>query len=246
MPNGKFLILAGTNGAGADGKVRSYSINQSTGELTAAGLLTHNGAAPFAMAVSANSLYAFVYYIDDGALCGYSVDGTTGALAQINCVTPSNSTVAAMAVSNNDNKLYVSGWDAGMELFNIAIDGTLSTGSTVSLPGSTTGISQAMARFENHLFVATSSGVISTFAISTDGSLGTPAQMTVAGYTAAGNEIDALAVSPSGDYLFVNDYLGKKINSFTIDDSANLTQAATAFTDASILDSPRTIAVIQH
>jgi len=219
--------------------VSAYSINSSTGGLTAiSGSPFVDVPAPSAIAVSSNGFFAYVANSRTNKVTAFRV-GTNGALL-LGASTPDmpnpasvGTTPRALAISRDSRVLYVanSGSD-NVTVFSIGAAGVLepippSTGNPN--PVSTGGLSPvalAISSTGRFLYVANStSNTITAFQVESSGLLtqvpqagpGTnPVSTSVTGPT-------ALAVSSTGQFLYVTNGPSNTVTAFRIETSGRLT-----------------------
>ena len=104
-PNGQYLYVV-DNGSN---DVSVYSIDSSTGALTAAGLpISHRAAGPTRVAVDPTDSYLYVANLASNSVSAYAIDSSTGLLTEL-----SNSPFAvgaeptSLKIDPNGNFLYV-------------------------------------------------------------------------------------------------------------------------------------------
>jgi 6-phosphogluconolactonase (cycloisomerase 2 family) len=236
-PNGKFLYVV-DDSAGVNGLVRTYTINQTTGELTQGNTFagTDAGTTPDvanAIAIAPNNQWAYISYFSSQQVCAATIDSTTGELTQIGatCAAAAAGNFG-IAVSQNSNMVYVSGIGTDLERFSInSGTGAITSVGTTTLPGTTTNASHSMIRVGNYLYAAVNDGTISYYTIASNGSLNTATTVTMTGYTAGGgNTVPRISADPSGAYLFGLSDNQNMIFSFVIGSGGGLTQSSNTYT----------------
>ncbi len=235
-PNGKFLYVV-DNGAGANGEVRAYTLDSTTGALTQGAVYTavdgsNTPNAPYSIAFTFDSKYAFVGYFGSSSVCAFSISPSTGALTQVgtSCVNSALS-VFQIAVSSAGNELYACGIGSGIDSFSISsLTGALSSDTHIALPGTATAACRSMARAGNYLIGAANTGQVSSYLINANGSLGSPNTITLTGFTNSSNAIDGIGVSTDATYVGLSDANENIVFSVKIGASGSLTQSNLNFT----------------
>ena len=205
-PSGKFLYVLDDS---SPGKVYAFSINGSTGSLTAVtGSPFAAGNGSQSLAFDATGSYLYVANLSDNTISGYSLNVSTGALTPL-----TNSPYAALGINPQPseiatagNYLYVADFGANIvEFFAIAAaTGELSRPITERPAPTDTGpVSLTVSASGSVLYTANTGsgqqGSISAFTIdASTGALssvaGNPQAIPVAGY---------ISIDPQGKYLFV-------------------------------------------
>jgi 6-phosphogluconolactonase (cycloisomerase 2 family) len=208
-PSGKFLYVVDDN---SPGKVYAFSIDQSSGTLTAvSGSPFAAGNGSQSLAFDATGAYLYVANLTDNTISGYTVNASTGALTEL-----ANSPYAALGnnpqpsqIVTAGNYLYVA--DSGtnvVEFFAVAAGtGELSRPSTEKPAATDTGpVSVAVSASGSVLFTANTGsgqqGSISAFKISSS----TGSLTAVAGNPLAISAGEYISVDPHGKYLFVTEF----------------------------------------
>jgi 6-phosphogluconolactonase len=213
-PGGRFIYAA--SAAGPPGLVAGFTINQTTGALTAiSGSPFSVGIAPVQAVVDKSGSFLYVADMLDaqGSIFGYSIDPSTGALTQLlgsPFPTLPNGQPSGLVADPSGKFLY-----APLFTLNSVAAFTIdsSTGALTSVAGSpfVTGADPSSffdsiavdptGKFLFGLSGASSGSVISAFTIGSDGTL-TP--VSGSPFAAVPSDISGgLAVDPSGKFLYV-------------------------------------------
>ena len=209
---GKFAYVANN----ADGTISAYTINASTGQLTAvAGSPYADGTAPAAVSLAPNGKFAFSASNNGKQIYAYTINQTTGQLTAVsgspfNTGFATGSSFPDIAVDAQSAHLYLA--SAGDdEVAGFAINQT--SGALTPLAGSPyaagagTGAIPAFSANGKYLYVmdqgttGTGANSVSGYAIGSDGSLtaipGSP--------FAAGTDPTWISFTPDGKYAYVAD-----------------------------------------
>lgn len=83
-PSGQFLYVSNYNGANANGSIRGYAVDQSTGQLTElAGSPFAAGRLPTALVIEGSGRFLYTSDLLSKSIWVYSLDATTGALTPV-------------------------------------------------------------------------------------------------------------------------------------------------------------------
>jgi 6-phosphogluconolactonase len=82
-PSGKFAYVANSSSSGQNGSVSAYTIDPSTGALTAIGSPVMSGQGPQSVAVDPSGKFAYVTNAVDNTVSAYTIDPSTGVLTQV-------------------------------------------------------------------------------------------------------------------------------------------------------------------
>jgi 6-phosphogluconolactonase (cycloisomerase 2 family) len=222
-PTGRFLYVANEGCAlnqasfqctplsnGVRGSIVTFSINQTTGELSQVGGANYTTLAfPHAMTIAGQGKYLYVSYNDDpGGVSAYSINPTTGVLTEL-VVQGSPYRVGAqsksMAVDPAGKFLYVANdYNVGISIFVIdpnsgklsVVPGGINTEGTTSIAFEPSGrFLYSLESSRDHAFV---------YAVnSTTGALSRTTGCGGAGVCPTGSNPDSITVDPSGRYAYV-------------------------------------------
>jgi 6-phosphogluconolactonase len=224
-PVGRFLYVSSLQG-----EVRAYSINQTSGLLSAVpGMPFALGGAGRELKVDPTGKFLYVANATLGVLNAFAIDQTTGALSALPgspfAALPS---VFGVEIDPAGERLYSVSRDAGA-IAGFSLDA--STGTLTPLAGSpytatATSCSLSINPLATFAFVpnaAGTSGTLSTFSIAADGALaqiqGSP--------IAAGTNPCSVAVNPSGGFVYVANSGSANLSGYAINAT---TGALTALT----------------
>jgi 6-phosphogluconolactonase len=214
--------------------VSGYSINAATGGLSALpGSPFANVSAPSAIAVSSNGFFAFVTNSQANTVTAFRV-GTDGALLPASPTpAPVGTAPRAVAISRDSRFLYVanSGSDS-VTIFDIGTAGVLTlvpqapgNPNPVAAGGSSP-VALAISPTGRFLYVANStSNTVTAFQIETSGLL---TQVPPAGpgtnpISVGGTGPTALAMSSTGQFLYVTNGASNTVTAFRVETSGLLT-----------------------
>ena len=137
-PTGKFLYVGLNGTVNANNQVAAFSINSSTGELTAvtgSPFMTGNG--PLSVAVDQTGKYLYTANSFDNTISGFAIDPTTGALTSVSGSPFSTGALGAfpfaLAMDPLGMFLYT-GNQASNNVSGLSINTT--TGALTAIPGS--------------------------------------------------------------------------------------------------------------
>ena len=219
---GKFAYTA-NNG---DGTISSYTIDSSTGKLTAVGTPTVDGTAPAAVSLSPNGKFAFSASNNGKQIYAFTIDQTTGQLTAV-AGSPfptgfaTGSTYPDIAVDPQSAHLYLaSAGDAKVAGFAInSTSGALTalTGSPYTA-GAGAGAIPAFSPNGKFLYVmdqaatGTAANSVFGYSIGTDGSL---TAIAAAGFP-AGADPSWIAFTPDGNYAYVANSNADTISAYSV------------------------------
>jgi len=212
-PSGRFLYVSATT-AGVNGAVHGYTIDPTTGALTAiGGTPLATGATPKQLAVDPTGQYLYVVNNNSGgtgSVSAYSIHPVTGALTSLGAAVNTGTSPAALVVDPSARFAYVgNGGTNTLTRYILALDGTVSSpGSTTTQTGPLTLAADPLARF---LYAGASTAVIERFGIN-----GTSGALSSLGTTSLTPTPAALQADPSGRFLYVGYSNDTVITAFTI------------------------------
>jgi DNA-binding beta-propeller fold protein YncE len=219
-PSGKFAYVADFTG-----NVLGYTINPSTGALTAiAGSPFTGGQAGLnSVAVDPSGRFAYVVNEDVNNVLGYTINPSTGALTAI-AGSPFAAGIGAISVAVDPSGMFayvanaqVIGQNGNVSAYTI----DSSTGALTAIAGSPFAAGQgpqsvAVDPSGKFAYVANFGGGVSGYTIGpTTGAL-TPIAGSPFG---AGNGPNIGAVDPSGKFAYVTNFSGNNVSGYTIDPS---------------------------
>ena len=213
-PSGKFAYATNTNGT-----ISAYTINQTTGALTA-GTAVAAGTYPTSVVTVLVGLLEFAYAIDTigGTIYAYTIDQTTGALTAGTPVA-TGTYPTSITVDPSGKFAYVSNMGANtISAYQINSDGTLTdlgTAATGNFPTSVVTVLVGSLEFA----YATNSfdGTISVYQINSDGTLATETAVT------AGTYPTSVTVDPSGKFAYATNESSNNISVYQINSDGTLT-----------------------
>ncbi len=228
---GRFAFVTNFTGTSGSGNVSAFTIDPKTGALTpVAGSPFTAGNGPYAVAVDATGLFAYVANQTDVDVTIFSVDQTSGALTATGTASTSGTVGTSIAVTPSNKYLYVGGYgNPNGSVFGLANSpaGTLAAVPNAPVAAGNTPLGMAIdptgqlvfasASFESHMYA---------YSINSDGSL------TFATQTNVGSGPEGVAVSPlgttSGGFLYTADNGESHIRGFSYDSMGNLTELSTS------------------
>jgi 6-phosphogluconolactonase len=223
-PDGTYLYA--TNNGGTAQVVSQYTVDQSTGVLTANGTAP-TGVRPFGITVSPGGNCAYVANTGDGTLSEYGIT-STGTLSFDTAVTLSTSTAGPgpemVAVQNNPNgeaqTIYVTDDNLGV-VHQVQVYLRTITSTCAGIPSvmdvSAKGKAFGIALHPSGKFVYTgnsSSNSISVFSVASNGLLSLKSQE-----TANLSGVDSIAVDLQGKFLYAANFSGSTVAQFSINSS---------------------------
>lgn len=228
-PGGTFLYTADNAGS----SIRVFSINQTTGALTALPGLTlalGSGAAPRGMTTdNAGHLYVALSGASFNSVGQFSINTTTGALTQIAAAIASGETPERIAVTPNGQHLYVTNYfGLSISVYSIGGGGALTAnGAPVPTGDPSRPLGVSVHNNGQFLIVALNSSLITNnvlvYSIAGNGLL-TPVTS-----AAAGTEASGVAVDPSGNYLYISNFASNNITKFNFNQSSGALSGAATF-----------------
>jgi 6-phosphogluconolactonase len=201
---GRFAYAANAG----DNTISVYSIDSTTGALTAVGAPVPTGTSPYAIAARPDGKYVYVVNEISNNISVYAVNATSGALTAI----PDSPFAAGMdpqALSFDQSGAYLYVANKGSDnLSAYAVDagtGALTPLSTATYATGTGPSAVSAGDFSGFVFVANNGGSnnISVFAITAGGAL-TPV---VGSPFAAGGNPHSLVITPIGPWDYGSDFL---------------------------------------
>jgi 6-phosphogluconolactonase len=224
-PSGKFLYVSDFENA----TIVAFSINQSSGLLTAIGAPVSAGSPPDAggLAMDPAGKFLYVTLMNSSAVAGFSIDPVTGALSAIpGASVPAGNTPVQAIVDSSGKFLYVSNLNDSLGgISGYSIDAT--TGDLTPIPGSpfpTQAGFPGPAAFAiggggKFLYVgmvgtANANNTISGFSI--DPTTGVLSQLVGSPFPAGQGPI-RVAADSAGKFLFSANLFDDTVSAFTID-----------------------------
>lgn len=232
-PTGHFVYVMNQS---TSGSVSAYSINQSSGALTAVAKSPF-GAGNGTILAATDPLGKYLYVTNNGGgnISQYSIDSTTGALTALNpstvlagtnprgiVVTPSGAYAYVANFSSNTISSYTVNATTGV---------LTSLSASAATPLSPWGL--AITPDGKHLYAVSyqSNGVVLAYSINSDGSL----TLIGSGGVATGPNPTYLSVDPTGRYLYVTNTAATgtpSVSQFSIGSNGALTAMSTATVSA--------------
>jgi 6-phosphogluconolactonase (cycloisomerase 2 family) len=225
---GRFVFVVNEG----DDAIAAFTINATTGALTAAGTPAALELAPAAIAVDQTGQFVYVPDRKNQIVSQYSVNSTTGALTAVPPdVATANTGGTSIAVTPSNQYVYVGGFGtspfgsvAGFGL--AAMTGILTPLAFQNVPAGNWASALAIDPTGQFLF-ATAQGEqhLYVFNIDSDGTL-TPTAQTSSGPEGTGSAPSAVAVFPlggaSGGYVYTADSGANRIGTFSYDGTGTL------------------------
>ena len=119
-PSGQFLYVSSGHPTGLTNDVHAFSINQTTGELTAVGPPVPAPAIPVHLTVHPTGRFLYVASGISSSVTAFSIDSTNGALTLVNTLPTGGSASRAVAVERTGRFAYVvSVGSNDVSIFNI-------------------------------------------------------------------------------------------------------------------------------
>jgi 6-phosphogluconolactonase len=204
-----YAYIADANTFAATASLTTYS--EASGQLTPVGSPISISEAACGLTVSPNNKILYLETCITGWIQPYSIDPNTGALTavgggtSVNIPGPSYGVISPLIVAPNGEFAYVVNQSAGtVVIYSIGSDGSLTAAGSLSKGGTTI----AIAPVGDFLYVATGGGFVFAFAVDANSGGLTPVQGNPFALNDGGNFLDApvaLAVAPSGKYLYAPD-----------------------------------------
>ncbi len=223
-PSGRWLYVVD----GTSNMVFAFSVNQTTGALTAIGTGTATGSSPLQVLVAPND--QFVYVINStaaGSVSAYSI-GTGGALTAITAPTTVLNAPSYSAIDPASAYLFVpTSGDNTITAFTIGSDGTLTAGTpfTFTPALTTTDFLEAVAvdPTSKFLYVVDAGTSSNLYALSI-GAGGALTQTINSGSPyAIGNLPNSVVLDPSGTIVMVANHADNTVSVFTAAADGSLT-----------------------
>lgn len=219
-PSNKFLYVA--NRVSDD--ISAFVVNSSTGALTPiTGSPFPAGSEPDNMVVDPSGKHVYVANQRSGDVWVYTIDSETGTLTPINGSPFSvGSSPASLIVDPLDRFLYVMNYDRNQVYCNSSaysidtVTGALSLLSGVQYPGEPctfAGVEDPLGKF----FFGIDYDFNVHWGVYTDAVNGATGALTPAGYSNVDNYPSAVAVHPSGKFLYITDNKSSYVAAYTID-----------------------------
>ncbi|HEY4974475.1 MAG TPA: beta-propeller fold lactonase family protein, partial [Steroidobacteraceae bacterium] len=225
-PNGAFVYTANVGAA----DISIYSVNTTTGALTAAGTAsTGVGSAPDAITVDPSGLFVLAADSAGATLVVFQINQATGALTQVAgspFATDLNAAGNASSVTVDPSGHYVYASNefdptvglAGYTFNSAPGSGDLTQFSTWQVPTGNAPVWVTVDALDRFVYASNSQdGTVSGWTIGAGGALtaitGSPFG---AGFT-AGAQTGVIAIDPSGRYLYVTDTANDQLDAFTLD-----------------------------
>jgi 6-phosphogluconolactonase (cycloisomerase 2 family) len=158
-PDNKFLYTSSFLNA----VVTGFSISATTGTLTplVCTPAATTGAQPLKIAI--NPAGTFLYTSNQvGSVSGFSINATTGCLTAIS-TTPTDATARGLAIDRSGQFLYVVTSGGGIDLFTIAVNGTLTRQAVGGFDSGTTTMLSVKASPSTDILMATDGGSTNNF-----------------------------------------------------------------------------------
>jgi 6-phosphogluconolactonase (cycloisomerase 2 family) len=225
-------ILDSAGNAGGAGGVSQYVVARKTGALTVATFSTTNGTAPAAGPAETGVSPRGMVVDNSGNFVFVANQGAAGATMP---ACQSTSTCPSVSVYAIDQ---VGGTVAEIKQLTTAVSLLCTPNQQTPCPLPVSGVPTALATTGTSLFVgATSAGAgsISTYTFKSGRPPSPPTcpnnpgclQTTAASTIAAGTNPGAMALDPTGKFLFVADPVANTVTTFSIGDSGQLTKGNT-------------------
>lgn len=211
--DGKYLYV--TDGI-ADA-VYAYSIDPVTGALTQVGLAAMVGSGPRALAIHPTNRYLYVACLNTAGVYGFSIDASTGSLTALPGSPFPNAGLreSAIALDPAGNFAFVpnnASHDVSVFAVNSANGELTSVGSPIA-SGSAPIWAVTDASGKQVYVLSDLDNIISAYSVAGTGALSPMSPPTIAGVS------DPLSatVSPSGNFLYVPNWIAASVSAFSID-----------------------------
>ena len=184
------------------------------GALVSAGTPISTGQGlPYAIAAHPTMDFVYVAHSSGFAITVHSVNPANGSLTLVQTLSNAISSPAQMVIDPSGRFAYVATQGGGVCAYRInAVNGQLTIAGCASISGST----YAVAVNPNGQFAyatdGSSSGNVLVFSINQT----TGALTQVGSPVSAGSNPEGVAVSPSGNFLYVTNYVGNSVSAFSI------------------------------
>ncbi len=199
--------------------VQTFAINGSGVLASSPPVSTQNGL-PYAIAAHPTMDFVYTAHQSNFALTAFSVNTTTGALTQIQSLTNVVTSANALVIDPTGRFAYVVSGSGGICAFGInTTTGVLSSVGCANTASS--GGTWSVAVHPNGQFLYTTSDTtsnnVSIFSINQ-----TTGALTLSGSPAtAGSNPRGVSVAPSGNYLYVTNYVSNNVSAFSIGGSGS-------------------------
>jgi 6-phosphogluconolactonase (cycloisomerase 2 family) len=232
-PGGRFLYTADNSGS----TLRVFSINQTTGQLTALPAFTvalGAGAAPRGLtADNAGHIYVALAGAAFNSVGQYSINSSTGALTLIAAPIAAGTTPERIAVSPNGQHLYVTNWhpvsgnSISVYSVNSGTGALTANGAPVSTGAASRPLGVTVHNNGQFLIVSLNSLAITNnvlvYSIAGNGLL------TLLSTNPAGSEASGVALDPSGNFLYVANFGSNNITKFNFNQSTGALSGVATF-----------------
>jgi 6-phosphogluconolactonase (cycloisomerase 2 family) len=229
-PSGRFLYTSDNAGS----TLRVFSINQTTGQLTALPAFTVAlgvGAAPRGVTTdNAGHLYVALAGAAFNSVAQYNINSATGALSLIAAPVAAGATPERIAVTPNGQHLYVTnyfGLSISVYSVNSGTGALTANGAAVSTGSPSRPFGVTVHDNGQFLIVSLNAlGItnnVNVYSIAGNGLL------TLVSSTAAGAEASGVALDPSGNYLYVANFGSNNITKFNFNPGTGALSGATNF-----------------
>jgi 6-phosphogluconolactonase (cycloisomerase 2 family) len=245
---GRFVFVVNQG----DTAIAAFTINSTTGALTAAGTEAATEGTPSAIAVDQTGQFLYVPDRKNQVVTQYSVNSTTGAVTAVQTpdVPTAGTQGTSIAVTPSNQYVYVGGFGvpagsvAGFGL--AAMTGILTPLAFQDVPAGNWPSAMAIDPMGQFLFAtAQSEQHLYVFTIGSDGTLSATGQ-TNSAPPSTGSGPAAVAVYPissaSGGYLYTADSISNRIGTFSYDGSGNLNSIGDGDFDANATQ-PQALAI---
>ncbi|MGO9830929.1 MAG: beta-propeller fold lactonase family protein [Myxococcaceae bacterium] len=220
--------------------VSAYTINASTGALSAVGAAVAAGTNPSSVAVDPFGRFAYVTNYGSNNVSVYTIDASTGALSAVGSAVAAGTQPISVAVDPTGSFAYVANYGSG-NVSAYTIDqstGALSGGAT--LTAGTNPNSVAVDPSGRFVYVANyGSGDVAAFSLAS----GTGVLTSVGANVAAGTNPYSVAVDATGNYVYVANYGSNNVSIFVIASSSGALSADGAGATVGAGTTPTCIAV---
>jgi 6-phosphogluconolactonase (cycloisomerase 2 family) len=219
-PSGKFLYSLNRGTA----NVGIYTVNVTTGALTAAGTATAD-TDPFYMVFSPDGTFAYLTCDTASMLFAFSVNTTTGALTQVagSPYAMGGGRVRGLAITPDNKYLYVTDRDANNIQAFVIVAGVLSPVAGSPFAAGTavgTAVSDSQSKY---LYVGNrDDNAVGAYSI--NGATG--ALTAINTYPSGGTQTSVWTLDPSGKHLYGGDNVSNDVLAFTVNANGTLTAVA--------------------
>jgi 6-phosphogluconolactonase (cycloisomerase 2 family) len=239
--NGPSAVAVDVTGAFAyvanqtDVDVTIFSVNQTSGALTATGSASTNGTIGASIAVAPSNKYVYVGgYATPGSGSVYGlVNSPPGTLAAVpNGPFAAGDTPLGIAVDPASQLVFATAaFQHFLNVYKIGSDGSLTSAGQYSPGSGPYGVAVYPLGGATGGFVYTANSAANTISgFSYDGS-GNLTELTTSPYYPANTQPEGIAIDPQGQYLYVANYADNNVTTFSIDSpSGALTVMGTVLT----------------